>query len=167
MVHYFDPQPPYHLREAFASPPSSGHQQRGQDWHDPAVRERIRQYDSEIGYTDYYVGRLLDALDRSNLSDSTLVVLTADHGEDLGEEGYVGHGRRLDEAILKVPLIMRYPPRIPSNKVIRQRVSLLDVTPTIIDLVHAGHSEQYSFAGRAWLKGLKVMGASREGPCII
>jgi arylsulfatase A-like enzyme len=136
-VHYFDPHSPYVLREEFASPKPSGRGRPRLEWRDPSIRERIRQYDSEIGYTDHHVGQLLEAVDRCGLSDSTLVVLTSDHGESLGEHGYVGHGRRLSEGIVRVPLVMRYPERIPAGLVIRQRVSLLDVMPTVLDLTVA------------------------------
>ncbi len=71
---------------------------------------------------------------RRGLRDSTLLILTADHGESLGEHDYVGHGRHLYDPILRVPLIMRYPGRIPPGKVIDTPVSLLDVTPTILEL---------------------------------
>jgi arylsulfatase A-like enzyme len=133
-VHYFDPHSPYVLREAFASPKPSGNRRPPLEWRDLAMRERIRQYDSEIGYTDHHVGQLLGAIDRCGLRDSTLVVLTSDHGESLGEHGYVGHGRRLSEGIVRVPLVMRYLQQIPAGLVIRQKVSLLDVMPTILDL---------------------------------
>lgn len=149
-VHYFDPHSPYLLHEEFASLQPSGHKRSEPQWRDPTVRERIKQYDSEIGHTDYYVGQLLDALDKCGLRDSTLVALTSDHGESLGEHGYVGHGRRLEERILKVPLIMRYPLRIQAGKLIRQRVSLLDVMPTVLDLAVTNRSENAfrdSFAG--------------------
>jgi len=147
-VHYFDPHSPYSWKETFGSPKPSGNKSPRMEWRSSSIRQRIRNYDSEIGYTDHHVGQLLEAIDRNDLRESTLVVLTSDHGEALGEKGYVGHGRRLYESILRVPLIMRFPHRVPKGKVIRENVSLLDVTPTVLGLVTRNTSEiEKSFAG--------------------
>ena len=155
-VHYFDPHSPYELQPRFASPESSGHSGKGAGARaneDREMAKRIKRYDSEIGYTDYYLGRVLDRIDRLGLRDSTLVVLTSDHGESLGEHGYVGHGRRLHEGILRVPLIMRYPKKVAAGTVIRQPVSLLDVAPTVLELAEvskiATESVPSDFAGRS------------------
>ena len=108
-VHYFDPHAPYHLRKDFADPPANGHAAAPRPQADAAMRDRIRRYDSEIGYVDHHLGLLLRALDKAGVADSTLLVLTSDHGESLGEHDYVGHGRHLYDSILRVPLIVRYP----------------------------------------------------------
>ncbi len=120
---------------------------------------RIGKYDSEIAFTDFHVGKLLDVIDGLGLRDSTLVVLTADHGEGLGEHGYVGHGRRLDEGIARVPLIVRYPGTIAAGRAIAEPVTLLDVTPTLLDLSGinelAGSDKPWSFAGRSLAGAIK------------
>ena len=83
------------------------------------MRDRIRRYDSRKSrYVDHHLGLLLRALDTAGVRDSTLLVLTSDHGESLGEHDYVGHGRHLYDSILRVPLIIRYPGRIKPGKVI-------------------------------------------------
>ncbi len=133
-VHYFDPHEPYHLRESFANPEQLGPAALSPELADGDAEQRIREYDSEIGYMDYYVGVLLGTLEEMRLRDSTLVVLVADHGESLGEHGYVGHGRQLYDPIVRIPLIMRFPGVIPAGKVVRGEVSLLDVAPTIAEL---------------------------------
>lgn len=151
-VHYFDPHSPYHLREEFASPERSGHPEKPSAPMNNEMRERIRKYDSEIGYSDHHIGRLLDQLDKSGLGDNTIVLLTSDHGESLGEHGYVGHGRHLYDGIVRVPLIVRYPGKMPAGKVIRENVSLLDITPTLLDLTVAEDEREgqpFSFAGRS------------------
>jgi len=132
-VHYFDPHSPYHFRENFADlernegrgPVPSG---------DEETRERIRNYDTEIAYMDWHIGKLLAELDRLDLRDSTIVLLTADHGESLGEHDYVGHGRHLFENIVRVPLVVRYPGKVKAGTVHRTPVSILDITPTLLDL---------------------------------
>jgi arylsulfatase A-like enzyme len=157
-VHYFDPHEPYHLREEFASPPDSGNAGAAAQWRDPEIRERSRNYDSEIGYADYHIGKVLDKIDELGLRDSTLVVLTADHGESLGQHGYVGHGRHLYDGIVRVPLIMRYPAKIPAGKVITQRVTSLDITPTVLDLsIHPDDSERPPslFAGMSLARAIQ------------
>jgi arylsulfatase A-like enzyme len=68
------------------------------------------------------------------VSDSTLTVLTADHGESLGEHDYVGHGRHLYENIVHVPLIIRMPGKVMAGKTIKTPVSSIDLAPTILDL---------------------------------
>ena len=111
-VHYFDPHSPYNLREDFAEPESSGHPNSTREPLNREMANRIKKYDAEIGYADFHIGKLLARLDELGLKESTLVVLTSDHGESLGEHGYVGHGRQLSEGIVHIPLIMRYPRKV-------------------------------------------------------
>ena len=130
-VHYFDPHSPYQLRNGFTKLPPSGHPKRKTPRQDQSL---IRPYDSEIAYTDYYLGKLLGEIDDLGLHDSTLLVIVADHGESLGEHGYVGHGRFLYEGIVRVPLIFRWPGVVKAGNVETGKVSLLDVSPTVVDL---------------------------------
>jgi arylsulfatase A-like enzyme len=109
---------------------------------------------------------VLSALDELTLRDSTLVVLTADHGESLGEHDYIGHGRRLFESIIRIPLIVRLPGEVPAGLVVPAPVSILDTGPTILDptveklprykrppVLHAGHSFVAAFRNGGWLPG--------------
>jgi len=97
-------------------------------------------YDGEVRVFDDMVGRWLAKLESLGILDDTLVIVTADHGEELMERGHVGHsscnlnGTLYDECI-HVPLIMRYPKRLPAGVVVRQQVSQVDVMPTIFDLL--------------------------------
>ena len=81
------------------------------------MRDRIRRYDSEIGYVDHHLGLLLRALDKAGVADSTLLVLTS---EPMGKPGratnYVGPRTHLYDSILRVPLIVRYPADQPGEK---------------------------------------------------
>jgi arylsulfatase A-like enzyme len=150
-VHYFDPHEPYHLRERFASPEKLADPPAGLPQPSAEMRDRIHRYDSEVGYMDHYVGKLLESVDELGLRDSTLVALTSDHGESLGEHGYVGHGRRLTENTMQVPLVFRYPGKIEAGQVIRENITLLDLTPTLLDFTVADRLAQdqipISFAG--------------------
>ena len=97
-------------------------------------------YDGEVRVFDDLVGRWIDKLEELGILDDSLVIVTADHGEELMERGYVGHsscnlmGTLYDEA-LRVPLIMRYPRRLPQGQVIANQVSHIDIMPTIFELV--------------------------------
>jgi arylsulfatase A-like enzyme len=103
----------------------------------PAVRAL---YDGEVRVFDDLVGRWIQALEALRMLDDTLVVVVADHGEELLERGHVGHsscnlrGTLYDESI-RIPLIMRYPQRLPEGTVVKRQVSQVDVMPTILDLL--------------------------------
>jgi arylsulfatase A-like enzyme len=88
-------------------------------------------YDSEVRYVDARVGELLRALDRAVLGE-TLVVLTADHGEELHDHGGWKHGQTLYEEQIHVPLIWRWDGRIPARSRLGGTVQLVDLLPTLI-----------------------------------
>ena len=91
----------------------------------------VSQYDGELRYMDDQLGRLLAEFQRLGRLDSALVVLTADHGELFGEHGVLGHGTLPWDALVHVPLIVKYPHA--SRRGIEERpVSLVDVAPTIL-----------------------------------
>jgi arylsulfatase A-like enzyme len=101
---------------------------------------RVRDhYDAEVHYADAEVGRLLDALRARGLLENTLVVVTSDHGESLGEQDYwFEHGRNVSEATVRVPLVVRWPASLASRPAPGVRggdVSLCDVAPTILALL--------------------------------
>lgn len=91
-------------------------------------------YDGEIAYVDTQVARLLRALDTMGVADRTLVVLTSDHGEALGEHGEQTHGILLHDATLHVPLVLRLPGRVPAGAVSDRVVGLADLAPTVLGL---------------------------------
>jgi arylsulfatase len=92
----------------------------------------VARYDGEIHYMDLHVGRLLAALEGWGVEP--LVVLTADHGEALGEHGYYfAHGHRLTEDQIRVPLILRGP-GVPAGRRSQRPVDQLDIAPTILAL---------------------------------
>ena len=152
-VHYFDPHEPYNLREDFADPEQLWEPHPDSLPKDREIANRVRKYDSEIGYADRHIGRLLDRIDKLGMRDNTLVVLLSDHGEGLGEQGFVGHGRWLYESTVRVPWIMRLPGRIKPGTVIGRNVSIMDLAPTLLDLAVPEFREEsqitISFAGRS------------------
>jgi arylsulfatase A-like enzyme len=94
----------------------------------------IAKYDAEIRYVDKCIGDLIDKLRKLGLLDETAVILTSDHGEELLDHGYIGHRDLYDEGI-RVPLIIRFPPGLPSGKSVSHLVRSLDIAPTVLDLL--------------------------------
>jgi arylsulfatase A-like enzyme len=90
-------------------------------------------YNAEIATMDRQIGAFLEWLrDRGDL-DHTIVVITADHGEHLGERGILGHDLVLDPYVLRVPLIVRYPPKTQPSRITR-RVQLDGVPGYVLHL---------------------------------
>ena len=114
----------------------------------------IALYDAEILFTDQHIGYVLDALDRNGLMERTLLVVTADHGEEFFEHGGKGHRRTLFDEVLKVPLLFRLPGRIPAGLRIEQQIRHVDVMPTILSLLGVGVETPVSGTDVAsWLAG--------------
>jgi arylsulfatase A-like enzyme len=126
-VHLFDPHAPYRKHGFDLGPNPAARPSAGRRSSPPA-------YDQEIHFADLQVGRLLAALDRLRLRDSTLIILAADHGEAFGEHGEEGHGRHLYEATQHVPLILSHPSLGP-GRVSTLPATTLDIAPTILGIM--------------------------------
>ena len=107
----------------------------------------IDLYDGEIRYTDTLIEEVFSALKANGLYDNTLVIITADHGEQLGQHGMYGHAG-LHEANIKLPLIMWAPHRLPAGKRIPGCAGHVDIVPTILDLLGASRLPS-NLAGRS------------------
>ncbi len=90
-------------------------------------------YDGEIAWTDEQLGRLFAELRRLGLDQRTVVMVTADHGEEFLEHGYFGHGRTLFQETTHIPLIMSGP-GVTAGAVEDAPVGQVDILPTILDL---------------------------------
>ncbi|MBD3370011.1 sulfatase-like hydrolase/transferase [Candidatus Fermentibacteria bacterium] len=112
----------------------------------PSQKEHLMNlYDGEIAWTDGQLGRLFAGLREMGLAESTIVALTADHGEEFLEHGYVGHGRTLYGETVNVPLVLSGP-GVPAGRVDSSAASQLDVLPTVLGLLDAGlpdHAEGF------------------------
>jgi arylsulfatase A-like enzyme len=92
-------------------------------------------YDGGIVYSDVLLARVVEALRARGVLDRTVLVVLADHGELLGERGgFFGHGPTLYQEMVGVPLLLRYPPRIPAGVRVARPVSTVGVFATILDL---------------------------------
>jgi arylsulfatase A-like enzyme len=134
-VHYFDPHWPY-------DPPERFQKRYGSTSEQPRL-QAIGRYDGEVAYADRQVGVMLGALERLGLADDTLVIVTADHGEGLGQHGHIEHGINIYEEAVRVPLLARWPGRIPAGLVRRAPVELVDLAPTILDLLGLARDEDF------------------------
>ena len=95
----------------------------------------VNTYDNEIVRADRLIGELLDALDEKGIAEETLVIVTSDHGEGLGQHGYYSHGLYLYEEQIRIPLIVRPPSSVEWRAGrVERAVSLLDIAPTVLDL---------------------------------
>jgi arylsulfatase A-like enzyme/Tfp pilus assembly protein PilF len=116
-VHLYDPHDPY-------QPPSPFSDQY-----------KARPYDGEIAYVDWELGKLLALLRQDGLYENTLVVLTGDHGESFGEHEEWTHGYFIYDTTVLVPLIIKPTQKGMAGKLVAEQVSLVDVAPTILQLM--------------------------------
>jgi arylsulfatase A-like enzyme len=110
--------------------------------HNLDLAEASNLYDNQIRRVDGLIEEIRADLAARELLDSTLFVVTADHGEGLGDHGYYSHGLYLYEEQLRIPLIVRPPAGSgwePGR--VAAAVSLLDIVPTVLDLVGLGANE--------------------------
>lgn len=106
------------------------------------------QYDAEIAYVDACLAHVFTRLDELGLTQNTLLVLTADHGEELDEHGCWFDHHGLYEPNLRIPLILRLPGVVPAGQRVQSTASMLDITPTILD--YAGVADDSApFQGRS------------------
>ncbi len=105
----------------------------------------IALYDGEIRYTDEHIGQMLEVLAGMNELDNTVVAVTADHGDEFFEHGKKGHRNNLYDTTLLVPLIVRYPPKVPAGTVVEEQVRLLDLAPTLLSLAGVAKPPGFGF----------------------
>jgi arylsulfatase A-like enzyme len=104
----------------------------------------IDEYDAGVKYTDDFIGRLLHELDSQGVLKNTVVIVTSDHGEALGDHGLSFHGAALYSDLVRVPLVISWPGHLPQGVRIAQPVSNADIASTVLRLVGA---KQNPFAG--------------------
>ena len=160
----YDPQPPFDTKfgpdgpiakadrrsEAFFKDVSQGRRPFGEAERDHLVR----LYDGNLAFADQEVGALRQALEREGLWEKTVVIVAADHGEELFEHGWIGHNVHVYEPSVHVPLVVRFPKGTgPAGVRVSGLADLLDLAPTIADVFGVrgkGGSDQ-AFQGRSLL----------------
>jgi len=114
-LHLYDPHDPYTPPEPFKSMYPN------------------RPYEGEVAYTDSLIGEFRTSLEERGLLDRSLVILTADHGEGLGDHGEASHGFFVYDTTIHVSLIVRPPAGSVEGRVVDSAVSHVDIFPTILD----------------------------------
>jgi arylsulfatase A-like enzyme len=155
-AHYFDPHFAYidHEGYSFGKDPAydgpiksnmkvQALRKRSRRLEPGDLDELLRLYDSEIAFTDAQIGRLVEHLRERGDWKNTLLVFTADHGEEFMDHGRWGHTTRLYEELIQVPLIVHYPDEQTGR--VATPVALVDVLPTV--LAATGHARPPTFAG--------------------
>jgi arylsulfatase A-like enzyme len=143
-VHYFDPHYEYRRHPQYGYAPESVGRLRGGEkilklremgpsLSAAEVKFLESVYDEEIRFTDAGIGRLLAGLRQLGLEEDTLVVVTADHGEEFFGRGWLGHTRTLYEELIHVPLVVRVPGSGGHGSAVGVPVSLVSLAPTILD----------------------------------
>lgn len=148
-LNYLDVHEPYGSPSSYPTP----------EW---GQHNATDKYDDGIKYVDDYIGRLLHDLDRRGLSKNTLVVITSDHGESLGQHGLAHHAVALYRELIHVPLIIEYPGHIPTGIRLAQPVTNSAIPATIMGLL--GGSDQQVFPGPALSALWQTPGAEPAWP---
>jgi hypothetical protein len=154
-VHYFDPHLPYSPPAPYDTIFDPDYSGRLRDEYNPKRLPAFRQrdfeemkaisvddwdhiralYDGEIAFTDEAVGNLLEGLKERGLTKNTLIIFLSDHGEEFFEHEGFEHGHSLYDELLRVPLIFSLPDRLPRGVRVARQVRLIDIAPTIMDLL--------------------------------
>jgi arylsulfatase len=151
-VHFREPHFPYDPPPPFSTQfgpdaPLDGAQRRDRAWYTAVNQGQVkpseeeiahlrRLYDGNLAFVDQQVGELRKALEAAGLWDETVLIIAADHGEQLYEHGYVSHSAQVYEQSTHVPLIVRFPKgRGPRGQRNAQLVDLLDVAPTVLEIL--------------------------------
>ncbi len=103
----------------------------------PKERDRVRieaLYENEIAFNDHHFGRLVAHLKKAGIYDETMIIVSADHGDEFWEHGGCGHGHNLHQELVRVPLVIKYPAAFPKG-VSRVGADGVDLLPTITALL--------------------------------
>ncbi|MCP4600658.1 MAG: sulfatase [Proteobacteria bacterium] len=162
LVHFFDPHFNYNMHKLLDFYPSYT------GWLKSGISiERIRRkpesikpddkkylracYDSEIRYTDHYVSLVLRKLKKKKIFDKSLIIITADHGEDICSRAdcWIGHTKKVTEELMHIPLLIKLPWQKRGRK-IHRIFSAIDMMPTIAELVGLDIPDKDKISGKAF-----------------
>lgn len=100
-------------------------------------------YYGEVTYHDQHMGRLLEKLRSWGLMEDTLLIITNDHGEELDDHGKMGHGHSLYDELVRAPLLIRLPGRVPAGQVLSEPVESVDIAPTVLQVLGMNSSKDH------------------------
>lgn len=109
------------------------------------LKYAVAMYDGEIAYTDHYIGMFLNELKNQGLYDNSLIVVLADHGEELNDHGEMTHGKHLFDDTISVPLIIKLPNQ-KQGSVVENDWSLVNLLPSVAEYIGCG-SKALEFDG--------------------
>ena len=104
-------------------------------------------YDGDLAYLDFKIGELIEYIRGLGILDNTFIVITSDHGENLGERNTVDHLFDLHRTVTHVPLIIRYPKVFPPGTIVERLVQTVDLFPTILDVIGVSDFDQGELQG--------------------
>lgn len=173
----YDPGPPFDTRFG-PDAPLTNRERRDKAWYTDVNQGRVkptteqiehlvRLYDGNLAYVDREVGRLRQALEENGLLENTVLIVAADHGEQLYEAGYISHSAQVREESTHIPLVIRFPAgRGPKGVRVRPLVDLLDVAPTVMDLfgLRGKGTWERSFQGTSLLE---ILGGHGGKPAVL
>jgi arylsulfatase A-like enzyme len=96
-------------------------------------------YAAEVISVDQMIGSLVKLLEEEEILDETLIIVTSDHGENIGDHGMIDHLLSMYESTIHIPLIMRYPARFSAGSENTSLTSQIDIMPTVIDIAGLGN----------------------------
>lgn len=115
------------------------------------IAKWVAGYDSQVDVVNKLLIELLSAMMKRNLLENTIIIVTSDHGQLLGEHGWIGHGSLMYDELMRVPLAIRYPDR---TKVVRVRphgvISLANLYPFIMELAQGEESDSSLYSDEAF-----------------
>jgi Sulfatase len=153
-VHYFDVHYPYINHE---------HPERFPG--DTSLRSTIEAYDSGVRFVDAHIRSIWSALERADRASNTIIVITSDHGEQLGEHGVIAGHLDLYQETIRVPLIIAGPGIAPRR--IRDTVSSMDIGPTILEAVGRSFSGRTDGRSLARLLDGRARAADADRPLLV
>jgi arylsulfatase A-like enzyme len=98
-------------------------------------------YDAELAYQDMRLGELMETLKHHGILKEALLIVVADHGENLGEHRLVSHAFCVYDTLIKVPFLLRYPPQLPAGKQVAEMVDVTSLFPTILEFLGVPEEE--------------------------
>ena len=171
-VQYIDPHDPYFPNPEFMQGPVPAGEYSGsrrdidqmvaagkEAWTEVNIARLRYLYDGEVAYNDHAFGEFISGLKRKGMYDTAMIIVVSDHGEAFWEHGVRGHGKNLYEEEIRVPFMIRFPTADTSSAArITQPVSIVDITPSILDAMKVAAPAEIE--GRSLLP--LINGAKRE-----